>query len=150
VRWEGDRETVAIDAMSTSSNLMGGSGLSASDADAIEKFIDTNPEVDVPRKASSDEAATRGRAIFERADVGCAGCHNGPRYTDNRVYSLFGLPRAKTRSLVGVAASAPYLHDGSAATLKDVVIRGRDGSMGNTSMLSDSEIDDLVKYLETL
>jgi mono/diheme cytochrome c family protein len=150
VRWEGDKETVAIDAMSTSQGLMGGNGLTEADAQAIEAFIDTNPEVDVPLRGVDDESIRRGKAIFEREDVGCASCHNGGRFADNKVQPMFGLPQAKTRSLVGIAASEPYLHDGRAATLRDVVLLARDGSMGNTGALSDAEIDDLVRYLKSL
>ena len=53
-------------------------------------------------------------------------------------------------SQVGIAASAPYLHDGSAQTLEDVVLSARDGAMGYTGGLSEREIQALVAYLETL
>lgn len=150
VRWQGDRITVAEDALMTSRNLMGGVGLTEEDARAIEAFIDSTPDVDVPLKGQLDDSALRGKQLFERPDVGCATCHNGERLTDNRIYPLLGLPQAKTRSLVGIAASAPYLHDGRAATLKELLIMVRDGSMGSTAALSDAELDDLVRYLETL
>lgn len=149
VRWEGDRATVAEDAQMTITGLMGGSA--GNDiAQDIEVFIDQSREVDVPHKGSTDPEVLRGKAIFERSDVACATCHNGPRLTDNRLYPMFGMEQVKTRSLVGVAASAPYLHDGSAPTLRAVLEQSRYGVMGNTGALSEDEMRALERYLESL
>ena len=63
---------------------------------------------------------------------------------------MFELDAVQTRSLVGIAGSPPYFHDGSAATLRDVLQRVRDGSMGFTGTLSDAEVDDLELYLKSL
>lgn len=80
---------------------------------------------------SSDGAA--GEAIFQRE--GCATCHAPPRFTDSGADTLrnVGTLRASsgfrlgqtlvgidTPTLRGVWASAPYFHDGSAASLADV------------------------------
>jgi DNA-binding beta-propeller fold protein YncE len=54
----------------------------------------------------------------------------------------------RTPSLRGVASSPPYLHDGSAATLHDVLVKTK-GKMGNTTMLSDADLNALVEYLKT-
>jgi cytochrome c peroxidase len=51
--------------------------------------------------------------------------------------------------LRGVADSAPYLHDGSAATLRDALERTR-GRMGHIETLSEPEIDALVEYMRSL
>jgi cytochrome c peroxidase len=150
VRWEGDRVSVADDVMQTSQNLMGGVGLTMEQAELVAAFVDSTRDVDVPGRGSSDERVARGKEIFERPEVGCATCHHGPRFTDNRKYSMFDLPSVKTRSLVGIAGSPPYLHDGSAKTLRDLLLRLRDGSMGNTSTLTDEELDDLEAYLMSL
>jgi hypothetical protein len=53
-----------------------------------------------------------------------------------------------TPMLPGVAATAPYLHDGSAATLRDVLVTANPlGLHGSVSGLSAAEIDSLVEYL---
>jgi len=124
----------------------------------------------------------QGKAIFNRPDVGCSGCHTGPRYTDsgegNPTLDLEGAlnlhdvgtcntgaypdvahedvdggPRAaclfKTRPLNGIADSAPYFHDGSAATLLDALEKTR-GKMGDITSLSQSEEAALVEYLRSL
>ena len=50
-----------------------------------------------------------------------------------------------TPTLRGLFASAPYFHDGSAATLRDVVDR-----LPFTSNLADADKNDLVAFLQTL
>ena len=58
----------------------------------------------------------------------------------------------KVPSLVGVGARAPYLHTGCAPTLRDRFTGSCDGgdSHGHTSQLSETELADLIAYLESL
>lgn len=148
VTWSGEQATVADDAMGTSQGLMGGDGLSMEDAQNIAAFIDYARSVDLP--AVDAAAAARGQAIFERADTQCSGCHAGPLYTDKAFYDMYGFRGVKTPSLLGVAASAPYLHDGSAPTLRAVLESARGAEMGDTSALTDAEMSDLEVYLRSL
>jgi len=65
------------------------------------------------------------------------------------------LQAVNTPSLIALARSAPYLHDGSVQTLRERILQARhpryDGTdHGDTSMLSDQEIDDLEQYLRAL
>jgi cytochrome c peroxidase len=56
-----------------------------------------------------------------------------------------------TPTLVEIWRTAPYLHDGSAATLREVLVeRNPADRHGKTSQLKPSEIDDLVAYLLSL
>ncbi len=111
-------------------------------------------------------AAARGRALF--AAAGCATCHPGPTFTDSG-FEAPGVPRLHdvgtlgpgsgqrlggalagldTPTLHGLWQSAPYLHDGSAATLHDVLTtRNPDDRHGATSGMASADIDDLVAYL---
>ena len=60
-------------------------------------------------------------------------------------------PRYDTPTLLGVYRSAPYLHHGRAATLKDVLTTANPGDQhGKTSHLKPAEIDDLVEFLKSL
>jgi uncharacterized repeat protein (TIGR01451 family) len=112
-------------------------------------------------------AADSGRALFHDATVACASCHVPPRYTDSSV--LGGPPFLRhdvgtadstdaegaagfdTPSLVGVWDTAPYLHDGRAETLRDVLTLHNPGDLhGTTSHLSPAQIDYLVAFLRTL
>ncbi|MBI2375488.1 MAG: c-type cytochrome [Deltaproteobacteria bacterium] len=148
VGWQGQQESVASDARATSQDLMGGSGLSQIEVASIAAYVDWTRDLDLPR-SSDDPAAARGKAIFERSDVACSTCHTGPRYSDNQLHAVRGV-EMKTRPLANIAATAPYFHDGSAATLEQVVRLAQDGREGSTAMLDDAEIKDLVAYLETL
>ncbi len=150
VGWSGDRPTVADDAMLTSQSLMGGQNLAHSDSLNIEAFVNQTPDIDNPFWGVDDDKARRGAAIFHREDVGCGSCHVGAAFSNNEIVSMYGLEEVKVRPLNGIWATAPYLHDGSAATLRDVLERSRDGSMGDTSMLSDEEMDELEFFLKTL
>ncbi len=64
----------------------------------------------------------------------------------------------KTPTLRNVALTAPYMHDGSLATLRDVVRFYNRGGVPNENLdprirplnLTDPEIEDLVEFLESL
>lgn len=112
------------------------------------------------------ESARRGRTIFFSEKTGCARCHSGPFYTD----SQSGRPSQRhdvgtgktdasetmgtaydTPTLLGLYRTAPYLHDGTAATLRDVLTSANPGDRhGTTSHLSPEQIDDLVEFLKAL
>lgn len=148
VTWTDSVDSVATEAELTSSLRMGGDGISAAEAEAIQAFVDYGRDVDVQRAPSA--AVARGKAVFERADVGCADCHSGERLTDNQSHELFELAAVNTPSLTGLAATAPYLHDGSARDLEALLLVSDAGLMGDTSMLNDAERSDLLRYLESL
>jgi hypothetical protein len=114
------------------------------------------------------EAAERGRRVFEAATTGCAGCHAGPHLTDS-AFVAPGVPLLHdvgtrteasgsrlddvltgfdTPTLHDLFDSAPYLHDGSAATLREVLVtRNPEDRHGRTSHLTEAEIDDLILWL---
>jgi len=58
-------------------------------SDAVSAFLDwhTPPPNRTPLLAGARQLVPRGYAIFQEA--GCAGCHNGPFLTDNRMHRLF-------------------------------------------------------------
>jgi len=111
--------------------------------------------------APSDPAAVeRGRALFVGA-AKCSSCHALPTFTDANVrlhsatedgtdpgWALRSATKMyRTTPLRALALHPPYFHDGSAATLSDVV-NHYDGlfSLG----LTDQQKSDLVQYLATL
>jgi DNA-binding beta-propeller fold protein YncE len=148
--WTDGVDTVAAEALVTSQGRMGGKSLSTSDARAIEAFITGLPEVRVATEGLEAAALERGRALFESAEVGCAGCHPAPLYTDNENHDIYGLKAVNTPSLVGISASAPYLHNGSASSLREVLLSGADGAMGSTGFLTAGEMDDLETFVSSL
>ncbi len=129
--------------------------------------------------AISDEAK-RGSEIFFFTGR-CAGCHAGFNFSDGRFYSTgvgwdeatrtykdegrFAISHRerdrgafKTPALRDVAKHAPYMHDGSLGTLRDVVEFYNRGGIRSPNLsarirpigLSPREIDALVAFLETL
>jgi cytochrome c peroxidase len=101
------------------------------------------------------DAALRGAEVYERAQ--CGNCHSGPYYTDQGLYDTgtkgsVDLPENSsefdTPTLADLWQTAPYLHDGSAATLYEVLTTRNAAQMhGTTAALTEDEIDDLIQYL---
>ncbi len=127
-------------------------------------------------KGALSEEAERGWELF-RGAAECIRCHNGPNFSDSKFYRLgtsftdkgrgavTGDKRAfyafRTPGLRDVTKTAPYLHDGSLATLYQVVEfyyrsapqQAPDGLPLDIAPLlgqSYSEISAVVAFLESL
>jgi len=119
-----------------------------------------------PAGSFDPAAASRGQALFAGA-ASCSTCHSGSEFTDanTRLHPVSdamgepeptGVPSYASRSatkqyrtapLKGVWQHPPYFHNGSAATLEDVVnIYNTRRSLGLTA----GEQADLVQYLKSL
>lgn len=141
----------------------------SADLDALAAFVESLQPKPSPFRnpdGSLTPAAQRGQAIFERSDVGCVACHPPPRFTDStltvRPFITHDVgtgdspderlgPAFDTPSLRGLWDSAPYLHDGSAPTLRDVLTtRNLQDRHGRTSHLSEAELQDLIQFLFSL
>lgn len=102
------------------------------------------------------ESAQRGKGLFE-GKAGCASCHPAPYFTDKRTHDVgitsYNEPNARydTPSLVEAYRTAPYFHDGRAATMREALTRhNTEGRHGNLNELSPSEIEDLIAYVLSL
>ena len=124
------------------------------EAAAVDEYLKSLKPVPSPHLVDGklSESARRGRAVFRKA--GCASCHTKPLYTDLQKYDVgTGTGRDKDRrfdtpSLIEVWRTAPYLYDGRAATIKDVVTtHNPDDKHGRTSGLSDAETKDLTEFV---
>jgi DNA-binding beta-propeller fold protein YncE/mono/diheme cytochrome c family protein len=108
--------------------------------------------------AALSEAARRGEKLFKSGDTGCANCHEPELYTDLHSYNVgtqnpFDKDDKEfdTPTLRELWRTAPYLHDGSAATIRDVLTtRNPKDEHGKTSQLTAQQIDDLAEYLLSL
>ena len=127
---------------------------------ALDAYIQSLRPVPSPQLARGklSAAARRGEKIFRSAQTGCANCHPGPLFTDLKSYDV-GTRGARdnandlfdTPTLVEVWRTAPYLHDGSAATMREVLTSAnhRD-EHGKTSQLTADELNDLIAYVLSL
>ena len=112
-------------------------------------------------------AARRGEDLFQ-GKAGCMACHGGPDLTDNQVQAT-GVPKvtpadtdpgaARTGPLAGafntpqlrdLRNTAPYMHNGSLRTLREVVDFYNTRSSVAPLRLTRPEVDDLLAYLEVL
>lgn len=118
----------------------------------------------------------RGMDLFFSEEVGCDNCHSGFLFTD-QTFQNIGLydeyadegrarlteqpediGKFKVPSLRNIEVTAPYMHNGSMATLEEVVAHFNAGGSGHPNKseyvksleLTDSEQQDLVHFLMTL
>jgi len=129
-------------------------------------------------KSALTETEKRGLILFI-GKASCTQCHSGANFTDNGFHNL-GVPQMgpakedvgryavtkddadmgafKTPTLRNIAQSAPYMHCGSHDTLREVVEFYNEGGGDHANKsdkmfelnLTDTEIDDLVAFLESL
>lgn len=137
------------------------------DLDAMALYANSfearlSPHIPAPGKLSPE--AERGKAIFSSKEANCVNCHIGPYYTDSSLAKPFKLhdvgtgggeneklgPGYDTPTLLAVYRTGPYLHDGRAKTLHDVLTMNKDDKHGKTSHLSAKDRDDLVAFLKSL
>ena len=146
-------------------------GLS-SDLDSLAAFVeslDAAPSSPFRRgDGLMTEEALAGGVLFEDEDVGCAGCHPSPGYTDSE-WLADGVPLLhdvgtltpgsgdrlgspldgiNTPSLLGLWSSPPYLHTGSMFTLTELL---GDGGHSGTALggrpLTEEERTQLEAFL---
>ncbi len=132
-------------------------GFSA-DLDALAAYVASLDSYAASPYRNSDGSLTAagvaGRTVFQQQ--GCAGCHSGSEFTDsdNNVLHDIGTLKSSsglrlggpltgidTPTLRGAWASAPHLHDGSAATLAAAV------QAHNGLSMSSGDLNNLVAYL---
>lgn len=90
--------------------------------------------------------ARRGAMLFVGA-AGCSRCHAGPAFSDSALHVLGdrGLVAIRTPGLRQLSRTAPYLHDGSAATIPAAIT-----AHALTPTLSSAQVADLSAFLATL
>ena len=149
-------------------------GLS-SDLDALAAYVTSlDAPLRSPFRTPAGELtaqAQQGQALFESAVLGCTDCHAGTRGTDSAWLTttdpllhdvgtlgpgsgqrlggpLIGID---TPTLRGSWNSAPYLHDGSAETLLEVLTAANVAQEhGATAQLTADELDALAAYLRAM
>ena len=121
-------------------------------------------------------AEKRGMELFFSDRTNCSVCHQGFNFTNysfenNGLYEVYpdpgryrltgdtsDLARFKVPTLRNVSLTAPYMHDGSISSLKQVVRHYNSGGKNHPQRsalirhlgLTEREMDDLVYFLESL
>jgi DNA-binding beta-propeller fold protein YncE len=139
---------------------------SEKDLDDLDAFIFSLPPTRVP-SGPWTEAQKRGRDLFFATTtpdgkeipygLRCSTCHRPPLYTD-RIPADVGTKGPTdstaffdTPHLLGIAASAPYLHDGRAATLEEIwTVYNPKDQHGVTNSMNKIQLNDLIEYLKRL
>jgi cytochrome c peroxidase len=103
---------------------------------------------------SFTEAAKRGKALFAGAG-GCSTCHVGQQSGGTKRLEWVGTTRAGLKldvpHLQGAYDTAPYLHDGRAATLEEVFEKhDAGGKHGNARLLTEEQMRDVLQYVREL
>jgi mono/diheme cytochrome c family protein len=133
---------------------------------ALQAYQLTLPAPVPPEGSFDPAAAERGKALFNGKGT-CATCHTGDEFTDAdaRLHpptdvvsepepngapsyaSRSATKQYRTAPLRGLWQHAPYFHNGSAATLEDVV---RTYNARKSLGMSEEQIADLAQYLKSL
>ncbi len=99
-------------------------------------------------------SAVRGQEFFFSDHVGCSRCHSGPYFTQSgrtsrpRLTDVGTGMRGDIPSLRNLWQSAPYLHDGRAKTLQEVLTTyNSHDKHGKTRHLKPREVADLATFL---
>lgn len=155
-----------IDARTGVSVVNGTDDLVSGKLASLQEYQLTLTAPPAPAGSFDPTAAARGKLLFSGV-AGCAGCHTGTEFTDanERLHAPAevvsepeapGTPSYASRSatgqyrtapLKGLWQHAPYFHNGSAASLEEVVtMYDSRRSLG----LNEAEKADLVEYLKSL
>jgi YVTN family beta-propeller protein len=171
IHWSGDLDELQ-DVEITIEEIQFGNGLIAGKAhdslgpphsgiseelDALATYL-ASIEIPLSPYGGDREVIGRGKSVFEA--LNCHTCHTPPLYTDLQLHDVgTGDPATEknshgrgtnfdTPSLRGIWLTAPYFHDGSAATLHQVLQAGTTHNVSDN--IDESERKDLIDFMRAL
>lgn len=129
-------------------------------AETLDEYLKSLQPIPSPllNQGKLSAAAARGRKLFHSDAVGCAECHPPALFTDLKPHDVGTrgqydrqTEKYDTPTLIEAWRTAPYLHDGSAVTVRDVLTSAnKEDRHGRTTQLTPQEIDDLAAYVLSL
>jgi cytochrome c peroxidase len=145
------------------------------DPETWQRYLDLQEGAEANPMSAS---AVRGMSLFFSKEVGCSNCHVGANLADEKYHNLgIGMDAKepdmgrfaetkdekdkgafKTPTIRNVALSAPYMHDGSLATLEEVVEHYNKGGTKNPWLsdkmpalkLNSHQKNDLVEFMRSV
>jgi len=125
-------------------------------ASAIDEYLKAMKPVPSPYLVDGklSESAERGKKLFFDKAVGCAKCHPTPLYTDLTLHDVTSKGRYDRKSkfdtpaLIECWRTAPYMHDGQYTTIKELLTKGKHGSVD--TKLKEKDMADLVEFVLSL
>ncbi|MEO5725756.1 MAG: c-type cytochrome, partial [Byssovorax sp.] len=153
--WDGDMPNIDAIMSEVFVHRMGGTEQGPRHSKVLQNWIGSLNAFPPSTPTAPQTSIDHGKALFNDAKVACASCHGGEHFTNNANSDVGTSKAFQVPTLVGIAARAPFMHDGCAPTLRDRFAPGNAQCTGGdnhgvTSQLSSEDIDDLVNYLETL
>jgi hypothetical protein len=150
LHWDGELPTFQALIQEVFERRMGGPVLDPERIQVMSDWVDSL-RPNAPIRSAGDPAVTRGKTLFESTEVGCSGCHNGQKLTNNTSVDVGTGGTFQVPSLVGVAYHQPYIHSGCAQNLRQRFDPACGGTQhGKTAGLNEDQLGDLVAYLESL
>lgn len=171
-KWNGKNQTIyKQDGMRFSTILTRTESFDHKELDYLVAFIETGienpPNLRYNPHGELTAAQERGKEIFYRdfdnfgneipVDNRCYTCHPPPYFTDMQMRDVGTLADSDdpmlfdTPQLNNVYESAPYLHDGKAATLEEIWTKYNDhDEHGVANDMMKSQLNDLVEYLKSI
>jgi YVTN family beta-propeller protein len=153
--WRGESETLVARIKNTMREVHR-HDIADDDAADIAAFLKTlAPPRPLPQDLKAMPAIARGKALFV-GKAGCNRCHRDAVLTSDTPRAVIPDHKGEMTpfdvpSLRGVGRTAPYLHDGRAATLEEIFEQHNPKQQhGNAHRLSRTELGDLVAFLKSL
>ncbi len=127
------------------------------EAEAMDAYLSSLKPMPSPYldQGKLSKSAARGQKVFAQAN--CHACHSGSLHTNKKLFNVgTGQNRETdeafdTPTLVELWRTNPYLHNGSAATIREVLTTfNPENKHGKTSDLTEKQLADLETYLLSL
>jgi DNA-binding beta-propeller fold protein YncE len=151
--WHGRQKDLGAGVAKSFTTTMFGPQPTRAETAAVLAFLETlSPP---PRQAQKSESSKRGEGVF-KDKARCSRCHREPYYTSPNVYDVNleaeGSPYKlwNPPSLLGLYDRGPFLHDGRARTLDDVLRKYHAPQTLGGEKLTDDERTDLQAFLLSL
>jgi DNA-binding beta-propeller fold protein YncE len=156
--WHGGQKDLSASVKKSFATTLFGPAPAPAETAALLAFLDTlvPPPHSGPERTGEAAAAVRCGELLFKGKAGCSRCHREPYYTSAGVYDVKleaeGSPYKlwNPPSLLGLHDRGPYLHDGRAKTLDEVLEKYHTPAQVGGQELTEQERADLRAFLLAL